>query len=253
VRAGAAIADTGTVLPMRERYREEMNCQIVHDSIHSRPGWSQTYLLTASGHAAGFAGVAVAGPWTGRPTIYELYISPAYRTRAFDLFEALLDSSGAVHIEAQSNDLLLTAMLHTFGRDVWSEAIVFRDHGTTSLPADGVTLRELTTHDQTRRAIEERAGATEWVLERGGRTVARGAILFHYNRPYADVAMDVDEPYRRQGYGAYLVQELKRIAYGLGAIPGARCNRDNIASRRTLQKAGFVPFAHILNATLPGR
>jgi hypothetical protein len=46
------------------------------------------------------------------------------------------------------------------------------------------------------------------------------------------------------------VQELKRLAYQLGAIPCARCNPTNIASRRTLQKAGFVPYAHILDGVI---
>ena len=32
----------------------------------------------------------------------------------------------------------------------------------------------------------------------------------------------------------------------------ARCNRDNRSSRKTLQKAGFVPYAHILNGTIDG-
>ena len=75
---------------------------------------------------------------------------------------------------------------------------------------------------------------------------ATGGILFHYNRPYGDIYMDVKEPFRRRGLGAYLVQELKRVCYELGAVPAARCNPSNIASRQALQKAGFVPFAHIL-------
>jgi GNAT superfamily N-acetyltransferase len=83
-----------------------------------------------------------------------------------------------------------------------------------------------------------------------GEIVAKGGVLFHYNVPYGDVYMDVDEPYRRRGIGSYLVQELKRICYELGAIPAARCSTDNVASRRTLQKAGLVPFAHILFGTL---
>ncbi len=62
--------------------------------------------------------------------------------------------------------------------------------------------------------------------------------------------MEVSEPYRRRGLGCFLVQELKRICYELGSIPCARCNPDNIASRRTLQKAGFVPCAHILRGIL---
>jgi len=48
------------------------------------------------------------------------------------------------------------------------------------------------------------------------------------------------------------VQELKRQAYELGSIPAARCNRDNRLSRKTLQKAGFIPYAHILNGAIVG-
>jgi GNAT superfamily N-acetyltransferase len=88
------------------------------------------------------------------------------------------------------------------------------------------------------------------VLESDGKTAARGGILFHYNRPYGDVYMEVAEPFQRRGLGSYLVQELKRISYELGAVPCARCNPTNVASRRTLAKAGFAPFAHILTGTL---
>jgi len=62
--------------------------------------------------------------------------------------------------------------------------------------------------------------------------------------------MEIAEPFRRRGFGSWLVQELKREACKLGAVPGARCNPANVASRRTLQKAGFVPFAHILDGVL---
>ncbi len=49
-------------LPFRVRYREEMNCQIVHDSIHLRPGCTETYLLYIDGPPVGFASVDIAGP-----------------------------------------------------------------------------------------------------------------------------------------------------------------------------------------------
>jgi hypothetical protein len=47
-----------------------------------------------------------------------------------------------------------------------------------------------------------------------------------------------------------LVQELKRCACELESIPRARCNPANIASRKTLQKAGLAPFAHILDGSI---
>src|SRR5438445_9280978 len=44
-----------------------------------------------------------------------------------------------------------------------------------------------------------------------------------------------------------LVQELKRVCYEQGNVPAARCNPTNIASRNSLQKAGFDPCGHILS------
>jgi hypothetical protein len=40
MQAHATLTDAHTILPLRARYRQEMNCQIVHDSIHSREGWT---------------------------------------------------------------------------------------------------------------------------------------------------------------------------------------------------------------------
>ncbi len=58
--------------------------------------------------------------------------------------------------------------------------------------------------------------------------------------------MGVSESYRQRGFGSYLVQELKRISYEMGKTPAARCNVANVASRKTMQKAGLLPCARIL-------
>src|SRR5262245_62399820 len=54
------------VLPWRDIYRLEMGCQIIHDSIHSRPGWTNEYFLFAGGTTVGYGSVAVAGPAVSR-------------------------------------------------------------------------------------------------------------------------------------------------------------------------------------------
>jgi GNAT superfamily N-acetyltransferase len=141
-------------------------------------------------------------------------------------------------------------MFHTYGRDIASEGIVFRDKVTTVLSANGATLRGLTSDEETRACIEQRQGGPEWVLELEEKVVAQGGILFHYNRPYGDIYMEVSELFRRRGLGAYFVQELKRAAYDLGSVPCARRNTTNIPLRRTLQKAGFIPFAHMLTGAI---
>lgn len=227
-----------------------MNCQIVHDSIHRRSGWTTTYALAVNGASAGFGSMAIGGPWAGNPTILEFYVLPAYRAYAFRLFEALQGACGATFIEIQSNDALLAVMLHTYAQDIRSEKIVFRDGGPTGLEANGAILEPITSDEEARRAIADRQGGAEWRLRLGSGIAATGGILFHYNAPYGDIYMDVAEPFRRRGFGAYLVQELKRAAYALGSIPGARCSPDNVASRLTLRKAGFVPYAHMLHGVI---
>ena len=118
VEFSSKAASLRDVLPWRDLYRLEMGCQIIHDSIHSRPGWSEEYCLFAGGTTVGYGSVAVGGPWKGKPTVFEFYVQPPHRSRAFELFRTLLTGSGAVMMNVQSNDALITVMLHTFGRDV---------------------------------------------------------------------------------------------------------------------------------------
>ena len=231
---------------MREAYRAEQDCQVIHDSIHERRGWTREFAIAEGDRVVAYASLAVDGPWRNKPTLYELYVEPGRRSRAFALFEAFLETTRPVGFEVQSNDLLLTALAITFAREVTTEKIVFRDTETTSHTIPGATLRCLTPTAEIQEAIAERAGGGEWVLEVAGTAVGKGGILFHYNLPYGDIYMEVDEPHRCRGYGGYLVQELKRLCYDLGGVPGARCDPTNTASRRTLQRAGFVPYAHIL-------
>jgi GNAT superfamily N-acetyltransferase len=244
------------VLPMRTRYREEMNCQIVHDSIHRRPGWTLTYRLEADDKdekSVGFGTVAIGGPWKDQPTLLEFYVLPEHRGQAFALFETLLAAANPQRFEVQSNDVLPFIMAHTYGRDIVSEKIVFRDAETTAHPSQGARLLRTTTDAEARQCLEQRSGGSEWTLELDGAPIGSGGFLFHYNRPYADVYMSIDEPYRRRGFAAYFVQELKRECYRMGAVPAARCSPENTASFRTLQRAGFIPFAHILIGSFPGK
>ena len=226
------------VLPWRERYRAEMNCQIVHDSLHPRAGWTEEYFIEAAGSFAGYGSIVVGGPWVGTRTVFEYYVLPEWRSHVFDLFECLLTASNATAILAQSNDALMTVMLYVWGRNISSESIVFADKVTTHLSLEGVTLKP------------PEGSQDEWTLVTDGTTAAYGGVLFHYNRPYGDIYMRVEEPYRQRGLGSFLVQELKKVCYEMDSVPCARCNPGNIASRKTLQKAGLVPYAHLLTGAL---
>src|SRR5436309_14352954 len=107
----AKAADVQDILAWRDMYRLEMACQIIHDSLHSRKGWTEPYLLIAAGVTVGYGSIAVGGPWKGKPTMFEWYVVPQYRSHIFDLFSALLAASGAAAIECKRNDSLRSVLL----------------------------------------------------------------------------------------------------------------------------------------------
>jgi GNAT superfamily N-acetyltransferase len=235
----------------RELYRREMNCQVMFDSLHDRTGWTQSHLLLQSGHPVGYGSIALAGPWKDKPTAVEFFVLPAHRQRIFELFEKFLQASNPIAIETQSNAPILSTMLHTYAKNIATEAILFHDKITTTLTQPGVIFRHSIPYDQAEISAQKLDEGAEFLLEQNGQIVATGGLLYHYNPPYGDIFMSVAQSHRRRGLGSFLVQELKRTAYELKHIPACRCNVNNLPSRKTLQKAGFVPCGNVISGTLP--
>lgn len=225
-----------------------MDCQIVHDSIHDRRGWTDEYMLFDRATAVGYGSVAVGGPWKGSPALYQFYVEPEHRHHTLELFRALLDASGAPHVLVQSNDPLATAAMRKFCEPIVTEAILFHDQVRTTLQPHGATFRRPLANELPDVSVEQ----LPWhgVVEVEGTIAATGGILFHYNRPYGDIYMETRDAFRRRGLGAFLVQELKRVCYEGGHVPAARCGANHQASQRTLQRAGFAPCGHILKGVV---
>jgi GNAT superfamily N-acetyltransferase len=229
------------IMPLRELHRQQMNCQIMHDSFPRR-GFSDPYLIHVEGRIAGY-GLVANQHWP--ETVHEFYASPAYRAAALPMFRQLLEVSQATGILAQTNDRLQMLMLYDCAANITSDTILFEDGFTTHLTCPAGVLRKVTEADE-ERFREHKLEGGDWMIESEGVPVATGGVTFHYNPPYGDIYMRVHEQYRGRGYGSYLVQELKRIAYEIGKTPAARCNVSNTASRKTLQKAGMLPCCRLL-------
>jgi GNAT superfamily N-acetyltransferase len=236
------------ILHLRELYRQEMNCQIVHDSLPGR-GFGNSFLVRSDDRIAGYGFVM---GYKGEPKdlVREFYLVPAVRGSALAIFRQLIEVSGARRIEVQTNDVLLTLMLYDFASDITSDRVVFHDALSTNLTVPGAVFRAVNEADNERMFEHKVEGVGDWLIEHDGNIVATGGVALHYNPPYGDIFMEVDATFRRCGYGSYLVQELKRASYEMGRIPAARCNASNVASRATLQKAGLLPCARILSGVL---
>ena len=228
---------------LRGLYRAEMNCQIIKDSILGR-GLADPYLILVDGRLGGYGGVWNTTDSVGR--IMEFYALPDLRAAALPMFRELIAVSGATGIEAQTNIPLMLMMLLDCARNITSDVILFEDAQTTRLVCPQGVLRRVGVEDAPHIFSHQHEPVGDWMIEVGGTAVATGGAYYHYNPPYGDIFMEVAEPHRGHGYGSYLVQEVKRVCYEMGKKPAARTSISNIASRRTLQKAGFLPCARLM-------
>jgi GNAT superfamily N-acetyltransferase len=224
-----------TILPLRVLFLEEANRQVRYNAVHER-GWSDSWLLTAEGRAAGYASIK-GRENPGRDTVFEFFVIPSFRMHASKAFRQLLAVAQPAFIECQSNDPSLTAMLFEFARNISSDVVLFEEHLATDLVAPGVFVRRRRASDAIFQHSVEQAG--EYVAELNGEIVATGGFMLHYNPPFADLYMEVRADSRRRGIGSFLLQEVKRECYLAGRVPAARTRIGNLASRACLTRAGL--------------
>ena len=226
------------VADLREAYRAEADGQIVHYSILARK-LGQPYLVVCDGDPAAYGGV-----WTehfpGR--VMEFWAHRRFRDARRELFAHFVQRSGATEIEAQTNMPGMLELLCAAGTGSTEEKILFRDGGPSAVTCAGAIFR--------RRRTGEEGPEGEWVVELEGKVAGGGGILTHYNPPYADLYMAVVPESRRRGVGSYLVQELRRVCRERGLTPAARCNPDNLASWRALERGHMVECGRLLAARL---
>jgi GNAT superfamily N-acetyltransferase len=220
---------------LRALFLQEARFQVRYNACHER-GWTDSYLLTSGGDEVGYGSIK-GQEVADRDTVFEFYVIPPFRRHASQLFDRLLSASSAGFIECQSNDALLSSMLFEFARDINADVVLFEAHAATSLVCPGAVFRPRRSGDRIFEHTVEPVG--DYVLELHGEVVATGGFLTHYNKPFGDVYMEVEQQHRRKGAGSFLVQEIIRRCYLAGLVPAARCGLENIASRATLTRAGL--------------
>jgi GNAT superfamily N-acetyltransferase len=234
------------IVPFRDLYRQELNCQIVHDSAHYRKDCVQSFLVESDGAIMGYGSTWIGAYWMTKGSLFEFYVLPGHRVQMFTLFDEFIRVIKPPKIHTQTSDPFLGTLIYDYVPQIMAGHILFKDGATTNLAMDQVTFRRAEAEDKDRIFQHHVEPVGDWLLEDKGRIIATGGVLYHYNRPYGDIFMEVDEPFRRRGLGSYLVQELKRVTYQAGNEPAARCLPTNIASRRTLERAGFAPCGRLI-------
>jgi RimJ/RimL family protein N-acetyltransferase len=196
--------------------------------------------------------------------LVELYVVESQRHRLVSLFDQVMDLSGASKVLCKAFDRHLLHASLSRPAQVSPFAFLFRKIvDATFQPLPGLSFREGTAEDF--RAIlaiddgffhdvEEIAEYAShnglFVLELDGtelhNTESNSAVVgcgvakpVISGRPAVDIGMLVSPAHRRKGYGTHIVSFLKNYYLQQGKRPICGCGADNIASRRTLSKAGF--------------
>jgi GNAT superfamily N-acetyltransferase len=222
------------VAALRGLFLQELNAQCRYDAAHERRGAAH-YLIRHDRRDIGYG--AVKDTRDGRGTLFEFYLVPPFRGLAAHLLQRLIDDSGAEAVECQSNDLFYAALVRGLPGDPACDTILFGAGPSNGCPSGGATFRRRRRGDRIFEHHVEPIG--DFAVEANGEVVGTGGFLLHYNRPFADLYMEVREDARRRGYGSFLIQELIRECYLAGRVPAARTSTDNIASQRTLARGGL--------------
>ncbi|HEY2583548.1 MAG TPA: GNAT family N-acetyltransferase [Mucilaginibacter sp.] len=238
-------ANLEDVLELRAQFLQESNFQFIYNKCHEN-GWADTWLFEVDGEKAGYGSVWGADRRDARDAIFEFYLPGPFRKLANLIFEEFCTVSGAKLIECQSNDSLLAWMLFEYALNINAEAILFEDDFQSNISVPGVTL------SRNSETVETDNDSGEYLLKSDGETAASGGFMLNYNKPYADIYMEVKQPFRQRGFGSLIVQELKKIIYQMGRVPAARCNINNSISKATLLKAGFKVCGAILKGHIKG-
>ncbi len=233
--ARAVKAELKDIQALRALFLQETNFQIRYNACHER-GWTDSYLLTIDDVEIGYGSIK-GQEISDRDTVFEFFVIPSFRKLSSVLFRELLSASGAQYIECQSNDMLLSAMLYEFSRSISANVVLFEDHAVTEHVIPSAVVRPRRDNDQVFEHKVEPVG--DYVVDVKGEVVATGGFMLHYNRPFADLYMEVREDCRGRGFGSFLLQELKKECYLAGRVPAARCEVQNTVSRATLIKAGL--------------
>jgi hypothetical protein len=229
-------SDLKEILYLRNLFLQENNFQIRYNAFHERC-WTDSYFIIYNKERVGYGSIKGNRNINDRDTVFEFYLTPSFRNLASIAFLELLKSTKANFIECQSNDVLLTSLLFQYAQSINSNVILFENSFTSNIKIDTTIFRKRNDNDIVFEHTSEPVG--DYVLEVNKQVIATGGFLLHYNKPFADLYMEVERTHRQKGFGSFLIQELKRGCYLAGRVPAARCNIDNVASRATLTKAGL--------------
>ena len=195
-------------------------------------------------------------------TLVEFFVAKNYSHQAPHLFDTLRQQTNFNKVLAKSFDHQLVELAKNSRAIPTKTGYLFRNFSPPSISAPvDVGLRQSTLGDLSEiwemnddffdvfdELTHFDSADNLWVLEKNGEILGCGVTTrVIKDMDAVDLGMLISPKHRNQGYGSYLVSSLAKLVIASGLRPICGCAEHNLASRMTLQKAGFVSDYRLVN------
>ena len=187
-------------------------------------------------------------------TLWQFYLIKSALSYSQEVFKLLIDMNYIVAAECISYDYLLMSLCFDFHKKAACSAYVFRDdteveYSLSSM--ENISFRFAKKEDFNSLSeiggdffynLEEHIRKEEvFIFYSDNELLGAGTCKKIFNSlNYYDIGMVVAEKHRNKGIGTFIIIKLKEYCYNSDKIPVCGCWYPNYASKKTLEKAGFI-------------
>jgi RimJ/RimL family protein N-acetyltransferase len=194
-----------------------------------------------------------------------------YQTRAQEIFRWIISTYDIQQAITSTIEPLYFSLCLDVQKRLALHSYLFRDHKRIELSSDfsksifrKAEKRDLDDIARFYRANTE--GSGEWMEAFLNARLNREELFVCYDQqtlvatgecipsqkqpPYADLGMVVAQSYRGRGLGSSMLLQLKNHSYEAGWKPICSCAADNHASKKAIEKAGFISEQRMVKVLL---
>lgn len=202
--------------------------------------------------------------------LLRFHLGEIYLDRAQEIFQRIISTYNIQHALASTIEPLYFSLCLDILKNITLHSYLFRDNQPRVLSSGlnkslfrKAEKQELA--DIVRFYQANTEGPGEWIepflntrlnheelfgLYEQQTLVATGECIPSQKQPpYADLGMVVARSYRGRGVGSFLLTQLKNHCYEMGWKPICSCEASNHASKRAIEKAGFISEQRIVKVT----
>ncbi len=192
--------------------------------------------------------------------LYKFHLIDMHRIHEQEVFESIIKKNNISKIEVATFDTILLNLAIEKQKKLSVTGIYFKDHKKivphlNNFPKAKFRAADINDMNNIIElsgdffdALEHRIERNEiFLLEDKVEILGIGICVWsYYDNNVASIGIFTNEKYRQKGIGKYIISKLKETEKEKDIIVNCGCDYDNISSIRTLESAGFIPFARQL-------